>query len=77
MECVSALETYIFEADKLCQMLANADGDEIGVIEHISLLAQRERESEAQAEYLRARKRLLRRARLTSGSRAFYRIPKP
>jgi len=33
--------------------------------EHVSLLAQRERESEAHAEYLRARKRLLRRARLS------------
>ena len=64
-ECVAALENYVAEADKLCQMLARAHGDAIGVTEHVSLLAQRERESEAHAEYLRARKRLLRRARLS------------
>jgi hypothetical protein len=68
-ECVAALENYVAEADKLCQMLAGTHGDAIGVTEHVSLLAQRERESEAHAEYLRARKRLLRRARLSSGLR--------
>ena len=50
-------------------MLAGAHSDVIGVIEHVSLLAQREREDEAHSEYLRARKRLLRRAQLSSGPR--------
>ena len=66
-ECVAALGNYIAEADKLRQMLASAHSDVIGVIEHVSLLAQRERENEAHAEYLRARKRLLGRAQLSSG----------
>jgi len=39
------------------------------VIQHVSLLAQRERENEAHAKYLRARKRLLRCAQLSSGPR--------
>jgi hypothetical protein len=41
----------------------------------VALVAQRQLENEAQSEYLRARKRLLRRAHLRSTSRASRYVP--
>jgi hypothetical protein len=74
-ECVSALERYVAEADKLCQMLGTYNDGATGVTERVALVAQRQLENEAQAEYLRARKRLLRRAHLRSTSRASRYVP--
>jgi hypothetical protein len=64
MDCVSALEIYMAEADKLCRMLRECDGDARDVSEQGSLIAQERREHAAHAEYHRARKRLMRFARL-------------
>jgi hypothetical protein len=74
-ECVSALERYVAEADKLCQLLGAYNDGATGVTEHVALVAQRQLENEAQSEYLRARKRLLRRAHLRSTSRASRYVP--
>ena len=63
-ECVSALEAYIAEADKLCRMLKFCNGNATNAMDQVDLLEQRQRETTAHAEYHRARKRLLRRARL-------------
>jgi hypothetical protein len=57
---------YVTEADKLCRMLAATNIPATSAGEQVSLLAQRARENEAHVEYLRARKRLLRRAGLRS-----------
>jgi hypothetical protein len=61
-ECVTALEIYTAEADILCRMLAACNGDAT-VSEQVALIAQRRQEDAAHAEYVRARKRLLRAAR--------------
>lgn len=71
---MSALERYVVEADKLCQMLGAYNNRTIGVIEQVDLVAQRELENEAHAEYLRARKRLLRRAHVRSTLKPSYSI---
>lgn len=65
-ECVTALEIYTAEADILCRMLSACNGDAT-VSEQVALIAQRRQEDAAHAEYVRARKRLLRAARLNSG----------
>jgi hypothetical protein len=65
-ECISALAVYTGEAWKLCQMLAEVNGKADRADEQVSLMAQRERERDAHVEYLRARKRVLRRAQLSS-----------
>lgn|GEM_PF-2113407 len=64
-ECVSALEAYIAEADKLCRMLKFCNGNAASATDQVDLVEQRQRETNAHAEYHRARKRLLRRARLS------------
>ncbi|HEY3936898.1 MAG TPA: hypothetical protein VGL97_05685 [Bryobacteraceae bacterium] len=69
MECVSALEIYMAEADKLCQMLRDCDGDARDVSEQGSLIAQEQREHAAHAEYHRARKRLVRFAHLNDATK--------
>jgi len=69
IECVSALKRYATEADKLCQMLGAYDELGIDVTEQVALVSQRQLENEAHAEYLRARKRLLRRAHLRPTSK--------
>ena len=74
-ECVSALERYVAEADKLCQMLGAYNDGGIGVTEQVALVAQRQLENDAHSEYLRARKRLLRRAHLRSTSRTSRYVP--
>jgi hypothetical protein len=66
-ECVTALEIYTAEANILCQMLSACNGDAT-VSEQVALIAQRRQEDAAHAEYVRARKRLLRAARLNSGT---------
>lgn len=54
------------EASKLCQMLAEVNGEPYRASEQVSLMAQRERERDAHVEYLRARKRVLHRAQISS-----------
>jgi hypothetical protein len=58
-ECAAALELYIFEADKLCDMLRCSIDQPETVTEHDALISQRDSESRAHTEYLRARKLLL------------------
>ena len=72
-EYIAALEIYLAEADKLCHMLSACNGHAVNVADHVALLAQRHRENDAYGEYIRARKRLLRSARLTSTSKSFQR----
>ena len=72
-EYIAALEIYLAEAGKLCHMLSACDGHAVNVAEQVALLAQRHRENEAHGEYIRARKRLLRSARLASTSKSFQR----
>ncbi len=71
--CISALKTYVAEAEKFCEMLSESQGEARNVIEDIDLIAQRDRESEAQVDYIRARKRLLRASRICLARRAFHR----
>lgn len=70
---IAALEIYLAEADKLCHMLSACDGHAVNVADHVALLAQRHRENDAHGEYIRARKRLLRSARLPSTLKSFQR----
>jgi hypothetical protein len=60
---IIALEIYMAEADKLCQMLSACNGDAVNVADQVALTAQRYRENDAHDEYIRARKRLLRSSR--------------
>jgi len=76
-ECVSALQIYMAEADKLCRMLESCNGDATSATEQVALVAQRQKENEAHAEYHRLRKRLLRRARLDSTIKTYYRMSSP
>ena len=69
----AAREIYLVEADKLCHMLSACNGHAVSVADHVALIAQRYRENEAHDEYIRARKRLLRSARLHSTSKSFQR----
>ena len=71
---IAAREIYLAEADRLCHMLSACDGDALNVADHVALIAQRHQENDAHDEYIRARKRLLRSARLTSTSKSFQRI---
>ena len=50
-ECISALEIYVAEAGKLCQMLSACNGCAVNAADHVALIAQRQRESDAHAEY--------------------------
>ena len=70
---ISALENYKTEADKLCEMLWECKGRATTVLEQLELLLQRDREIEAHADYLRARKRLLHAAQLSSTNKSTYR----
>src|SRR6185312_15364793 len=63
---VSALDAYTKEAHMLCRMLAEVNGRADRASEQVSLLYQRRRERDAHAEYFRARKRILRRAGVSS-----------
>lgn len=74
VSCISALKMYVEEAERLSEMLWCCQGDARTVIEQLELMAQRDRESEAHAGYIRARKRLLQVSRLRSNDRRnFYR----
>lgn len=71
---IVAREIYLAEADKLCHMLSACSGHAVNLADHVDLLAQQHRENDAHDEYIRARKRLLRRSRLTSISKSFPRL---
>ncbi len=71
---IAAREIYLAESDRLCHMLSACDGHAVNVADHVALIAQRHRENDAHDEYIRARKRLLRSARLISISKTFQRI---
>jgi len=71
---IAALEIYVAEVDKLCRMLSACNGHAVSVVDHVAFLAQRHRENDAHGEYIRARKRLLRSARLTSTSKSFQHL---
>jgi hypothetical protein len=55
-----ALQLYMAEARKMCQMLTACQGKAVNVTRQLDLIAQRERENEALANYLSARSRLMR-----------------
>jgi hypothetical protein len=65
-QCIAALEIYVAEANRLCQMLSACNGSSLNVADQVALIAQRQRENDAHDEYIRAHKRLLRRSRLAS-----------
>ena len=71
---IAALQLYVVEADKLCHMLSACNGYAVKVADHVALLAQRQRENDAHGEYIRARKRLLRVARLTPTLKGSQRV---
>ena len=73
-ECIAALEIYLAEADKLCQMLSACDGCTVNAADQVALIAQRHRETTAHDEYIRARKRLLRSSGLASTFKSLQRI---
>jgi hypothetical protein len=73
-QCISALEIYVAEADRLCQMLSACNGHAVNVADQVALIAQRQRENDAHAEYIRARKRLLRSSRLIPASKSSQRV---
>jgi hypothetical protein len=72
-EYIAALEIYLSEADKLCHMLSACNGPAVNVADHVALIGQVQRENDTHDDYIRARKRLLRSARLTSSSKSFQR----
>jgi hypothetical protein len=59
-----ALHLYVHEARKMCEMLTSFEADATNVTQQMDLIAQRERENEALAQYLTARRRLMRSAGL-------------
>ena len=65
-ECLTALETYMAEAHKLCDLLEACNGNAATVAEHLELAAQRDRENDSCLDYRRARSRLLHTAWLNS-----------
>lgn len=73
VDCISALKIYLAEAEKLCEMIWRCRGDPSNVTEQMDLMAQRDRESEAHADYIRVRKRLLHAAGLSACGYAPYR----
>jgi hypothetical protein len=73
-ECIAALEIYLAEAAKLCQMLSACNGYAVNVADQVALIAQRNRENHAHDEYIRSRKRLLRSSGLASTLKSSQRI---
>ena len=73
-ECAAALELYIFEADKLCDMLRCSIDQPETVTEHDALISQRDSEGRAHTEYLRARKLLLHAVHLSCPTQTSYRM---
>lgn len=67
-DCLVALNTYMSEAHRMCQLLEACNGRACDVSEQCELVAQRDRENSSESEYHRARKRLLRVARLRLSS---------
>lgn|SRR4051794_35454975 len=58
--CREALQLYMHEAQRMCQMLKSSLDNAVNVTSQLDLIAQRERENEALANYLSARRRLMR-----------------
>ena len=58
--CREALQLYMHEAQKMYQMLKASQGNVVNIVGQLDLIAQRERENEALANYLSARSRLMR-----------------
>ena len=75
-ECAAALEVYIFEADKLCDMLLCSINEPETVADRLDLISQRDSESRAQIEYQRARKLLLHAVHLSCTTKTSYQIPR-
>jgi hypothetical protein len=73
-ECITALEIYLAEVDKLCRMLSACNGYAVNVADQVALIAQRHCEITAHDEYIRARKRLLRSSGLASTFKRSQRI---
>jgi hypothetical protein len=67
--CRRALQLYMHEAQKMCNMLTSCEADATNITRQIDLIAQRERENEALAKYLAARSRLMRRVGLRAARR--------
>ncbi len=70
----AALQLYKAEADKLCHMLWVCRDHRTTCVEQLELMAQRDREIDAHAEYYRTRKRLLHAAQLSSTNKRYYRL---
>jgi hypothetical protein len=71
---IAARVIYLAEADKLCHMLSACNGHAVNATDQMDLIVQRRRENDAHDEYIRARKRLLRSAGLSSTSKSFQRL---
>jgi hypothetical protein len=64
--CLAALNAYITDARKICELLESCNGNAANALEQIDLMAQRDRENSSHSDYQRARKRLLHAAKLGS-----------
>ena len=67
-DCLIALDAYMSEAYKMCDLLAACNGNAGSVLAQVDLVAQRDRENCSYSDYQRARKRLLHFARLSSSA---------
>src|SRR4051812_48606689 len=66
--CVKALERYLVEATKMCEMLGHSQVDPLGLMERSEINAQRLRENDAHARYHELRAQLLEAAQAGYGS---------
>ena len=65
--CLDALEAYFAEARKTMELLEQSRSQPSSLAERGQLLAQRDREAEAQRRYLHARKLFLHLAKISCG----------
>ncbi len=65
-QCLAALDAYVTQARKMCDLLEACNGDPASVLKRLELVTQRNRENDLRSDYERARKRLLRTAGLNS-----------
>lgn len=65
-DCLVTLDSYMVEARKMCELLQACNGNAANAVEQVALMAQRDNEDYSHRDYQRARRRLLRFARLNS-----------
>jgi hypothetical protein len=64
--CLQALHTYFTEAQNTVELIRQHCQEPTSIAKHLQVIAQRDREAEAQREYLQARKLLLHIAKISS-----------